>query len=186
MQHTCKIHGLVKHYESKNRKICSKCSIMRVTRRRKELKIRGIEYLGGKCKDCNLKDDCPGVYDFHHLDSNLKSFNISKSGHIFSWENVKLELNKCILLCANCHRKRHFKNEKFLIKRVHKIYKCNDCSEELKNNTKRCRECNYKFKLKINWPNKEYLISKAKEIGYVALGKELGVSDNAIRKRIAK
>lgn len=73
-------------------------------------KLRGIEYLGGKCCDCqNEYPSC--VYDFHHRDPTTKEFD----GNAFttkSWENVKKELDKCDLLCANCHRIRHSKQAK--------------------------------------------------------------------------
>ncbi|MCL0097338.1 hypothetical protein M1O19_02245 [Dehalococcoidia bacterium] len=41
--------------------------------------------------------------EFHHLDSS-KDFGISEKGHARSWERVKAELERCVLLCANCRR----------------------------------------------------------------------------------
>ena len=68
-------------------------------------KLKAIEYLGGKCTDCKHVY-LPAVYDFHHLDSTTKDKNIARiMGR--KWENILPELNKCILLCANCHRIRH-------------------------------------------------------------------------------
>lgn len=72
------------------------------------VKAQCIEYLGGKCVDCGLKDDCVVVYDFHHRGA--KEFNISHAiGHHLSLDELKEELDKCDLLCAICHRKRHTK-----------------------------------------------------------------------------
>lgn len=53
---------------------------------------------------------------------------------------------------------------------------------------KRCRRCsgNLSKKTKINWPSISYVVARANEIGYLALSRELGVSDNAIRKHIKK
>jgi predicted HNH restriction endonuclease len=45
--------------------------------------------------------------DFHHVDSTKKEFGIGNSGYTRSWEKVKKELDKCILVCANCHREIH-------------------------------------------------------------------------------
>ena len=46
----------------------------------------------------------PGALDLHHLDSREKDFGIGDKGYTRSWEKVKTELDKCILVCANCHR----------------------------------------------------------------------------------
>jgi len=45
--------------------------------------------------------------EFHHLDSTTKNFGISEDGIARSWEKTERELQKCVLLCANCHRRRH-------------------------------------------------------------------------------
>lgn len=176
----CKIHGNVKHYQSNKRVICSKCSIIRVSRRRKELKIKSIEYLGNKCKDCNLKDTCPDIYDFHHVDPSKKDFNISRNGHIKSWDNLKIELDKCILLCANCHRRRHANTNTFPEKRQKIIPNVCSCGTNISRRAKKCKKCSSK----ISWPDIDYLKQRSLDIGFSALGRELGVSDNAIRKHI--
>lgn len=49
---------------------------------------------------------CKEALDFHHVNPNEKDFNISGS-HSRSWEKIELELKKCVLLCANCHREIH-------------------------------------------------------------------------------
>ena len=69
-------------------------------------KLRAIEYKGNKCFDCgNSYQQC--CYDFHHLDPDIKDANIAQ---LISrnFEKIKPELDKCILLCSNCHRIRHF------------------------------------------------------------------------------
>lgn len=77
--------------------------IMAVSRRRRKVKERAIEYLGGQCKICGY---CryQGALDFHHIDPATKDFGIGQYGHSRSWERVKEELDKCMLVCANCHR----------------------------------------------------------------------------------
>lgn len=82
--------------------ICNSCV---TNKRRYEIKNKAIKYLGSICIDCkNTFEDC--VYDFHHLDPKEKDFQIS-SAHCRSWEKIKKELDKCALLCSNCHRTRH-------------------------------------------------------------------------------
>jgi hypothetical protein len=61
-----------------------------------------VDYKGGKCEVCKTpysKD----LFHFHHVNRNEKSFGIA--GNLTrSWENLKKELDKCQLLCVNCHR----------------------------------------------------------------------------------
>ncbi len=58
------------------------------------------------CKTCKETEVC--CLDFHHLDNNKKKFNISDIyGNSFSIEKIIIEINKCVVLCSNCHRKVH-------------------------------------------------------------------------------
>ncbi len=77
--------------------------IAAVAKRRRVLKQKSIEYKGGKCACCGYADH-PGVLDFHHVDPSTKEFSIGDKGYTRSWEKIKAELDKCILVCANCHR----------------------------------------------------------------------------------
>lgn len=67
-----------------------------------------IEYLGGKCETCGY-DKCVAALEFHHKDPKEKDFAIGVKGYTRGWETVKRELNKCILVCSNCHRELHTK-----------------------------------------------------------------------------
>lgn len=77
-------------------------------RRNKKLEYdRYIQSLGLKCKKCG--ENHPAVLDFHHRDPNTKKNTISNlkwSG--CSLEQLKLEINKCDILCSNCHRILHY------------------------------------------------------------------------------
>lgn len=78
-------------------------------RRRGTIKQWFEEELRSKlaCSQCG--EDHPGVLDFHHLDPSTKEYNIGtirQSG--YSRERVEAEIAKCIVLCANCHRKLHW------------------------------------------------------------------------------
>ncbi|UCG92864.1 MAG: HNH endonuclease [candidate division WOR-3 bacterium] len=77
-----------------------------VRRKRKKIRLKAIEYKGGKCEICGYKR-CPEAMEFHHLNGSKKDFGISHKGYTRSWEKVKVELDKCIMLCANCHREVH-------------------------------------------------------------------------------
>ena len=65
-----------------------------------------LEYKGSKCQSCGY-DRCKRALEFHHIDEGSKDFGIGFKGETRSWEKVKSELDKCILLCANCHREVH-------------------------------------------------------------------------------
>jgi hypothetical protein len=102
----CKKHNITPAYKSGKRIRCKACNVEAVTKKRREIKLKAIEYKGGKCEHCGY-NKCPSVFDFHHLDPNKKDFAISSNGHSRSWDRVKKELDKCILLCSNCHRELH-------------------------------------------------------------------------------
>lgn len=72
---------------------------------RKKNKERAVEYKGGKCVKCGYKR-CISALDFHHLDPNKKDFSISQNMNM-SWDKIKKEIDKCILVCSNCHREIH-------------------------------------------------------------------------------
>ncbi|MFA4942989.1 MAG: hypothetical protein WC564_05130 [Patescibacteria group bacterium] len=77
-----------------------------VKKRRKDIRRMAVEYKGSACNLCGYKR-CLKALEFHHLDSSEKDFGISNKGYTRSWEKVREEIDKCILLCSNCHREVH-------------------------------------------------------------------------------
>ncbi len=77
-----------------------------VTERRRKLKAMIVEYRGGKCMLCGY-NRCIWALDLHHLDESQKEFGLSVRGMTRSWEKIKEEADKGVLLCANCHREIH-------------------------------------------------------------------------------
>lgn len=76
-----------------------------VTIKRRAIKNALIIYAGGKCKRCGY-NKCIRALEFHHLDPKEKDFGISKN-LTKSMAKLKEEINKCILLCSNCHAEVH-------------------------------------------------------------------------------
>lgn len=104
---TCKTHGETEFVlDSAGKWRCKKCRVDAVQRKREKLKKDAIEYKGGKCQICGY-DKCDSALEFHHLDPSQKDFGIGAKGYTRAWSKVKEELDKCILVCSNCHREIH-------------------------------------------------------------------------------
>ena len=71
---------------------------------RKRIKIALVEAYGHKCAYCGLVEDAC-LYDFHHINPDTKSFGIGSATTTRSRQAYVEEAKKCIMLCANCHRK---------------------------------------------------------------------------------
>lgn len=71
---------------------------------RKRSKIKLVEYKGGECKCCGYSK-CVEAMEFHHLNPKEKDFGIS--GKSWSFEKLKKEVDKCIMVCSNCHKEIH-------------------------------------------------------------------------------
>lgn len=113
---TCEICG--KSFEIMDngwtRKYCYECSphedenmshAQAVTIKRRAIKKMLIEYKGGKCEHCGY-DKCMRALEFHHLNPNEKDFGLSRCLSK-SISSLKKEVDKCILLCSNCHAEEH-------------------------------------------------------------------------------
>lgn len=79
-------------------------NVQHVNDYRQRMKLRAIAYKGGRCERCPY-DRCPSALTFHHLDPSQKDFTISQVTR--RWEVVRAELDKCIMLCMNCHAEEH-------------------------------------------------------------------------------
>lgn len=77
--------------------------------KKRALKHRLIEYKGSKCKKCGY-NKCEGALQFHHVDPSKKDFTIAQVNlsTTISIQDIFNELDKCDLLCANCHAEIHF------------------------------------------------------------------------------
>ena len=75
-----------------------------VKTRRQKIKRDLIEHMGGKCSVCGY-NKCLAALEFHHLDPTQKEFAPSTNSK--SWDKILVEAEKCILVCANCHRELH-------------------------------------------------------------------------------
>lgn len=80
-------------------------SSMTAFRRRRKAKC--IEYKGGKCQRCGY-DKCQRALEFHHdrrFEKDLSKYTSRGALEMCQdWDKLKTELDKCLLVCANCHR----------------------------------------------------------------------------------
>ena len=81
-----------------------RCALL-FKKKRQQMKLKAIEYKGGKCEVCGYRKH-PCALDFHH--KGKKDSDMTKLIRSNNWKNIKKELKKCSLLCSNCHRELHF------------------------------------------------------------------------------
>lgn len=150
----------------------------------------------GKCEKCGY-DKCIAALEFHHIDPSQKDFQISKIKRFSIYDigdEVRNELTKCQLLCCNCHRETHFlEKEKTRVtiristKKTKATKICPDCQCKIYYKSHYCKSCYQKYqmpKYKAKWPPVKELTDMVKNSNYTQVGKILGVSGNAVKKRL--
>lgn len=87
---------------------CKNCSNEYYAKRVRDVKIKMINHKGGSCERCglNINDTHYSVFDFHHKNPEEKDINFDKIKYQ-KWEKIEKEIEKCKLLCSNCHRIEH-------------------------------------------------------------------------------
>jgi hypothetical protein len=94
-------HGVYGRPPSRVRVVCKRCSSDAVTRRHQKVRATLIAESGGCCAVCGY-DRTPINLHFHHVDPQLKQFNLASStGKGIA--ALRAEASKCVLVCANCH-----------------------------------------------------------------------------------
>ena len=91
-------------FYGKSKITCKKCHSKSTHDRQKEVRRLAREHKGGKCQFCGY-NKYEGALQFHHLDpmqKDPKEFKRHKNLEAFL-----AEVDKCILLCANCHAEEH-------------------------------------------------------------------------------
>lgn len=73
-------------------------------------KMAMLQYLGvNSCSRCGISKS-PSILEFHHTSNSNKEFTLNdyRGSHIDLSEDVKAELDKCEVICRNCHAEEHF------------------------------------------------------------------------------
>jgi len=173
-----------------------------VRRWRATLKRRLVICFGGKCGLCDLVDH-DVVYDFHHRDPSKKDFQPTTK--IRSWERIAAEMQKCIMVCSHCHRKIHSglisiqddvqRFDPSLIDKTEYAHRvgpmidgCPVCGNPKNAFRKACSlVCAGSLRVTGKHPSDlPATVESIKSRGYSSVAKEIGVSDNTLRKWIRK
>jgi hypothetical protein len=161
--------------------------VMKSQRRKK---IFAVEQFGGKCQRCGY-DKCINALQFHHVDPSTKEYDPTYVIMRMSWESAYKELQKCILVCANCHAEIHYQDldvSQILLasKTFSKI--CERCEALFETKAPEQKYCGVgcqsvsRRKVKIE-PNKSDLQKLLdSNTPWTKIGEAYGVSDNAMRK----
>ncbi len=81
---------------------CKLCVTIYSKERYIKYKQEAVSYLGGKCRLCGY-DRYIGSLEFHHIDPTKKHIDYHKMRN-WSFSRKKEELDKCVLVCSNCHK----------------------------------------------------------------------------------
>ena len=171
---------------------------------RKNTKLKLITCMGSKCQICNYNKS-QNALEFHHINPDEKDFSISSvRANPTSWKTISIELQKCILLCSNCHKEVHegitslpqtyqIFDESLLTEHSHllketKTTYCPVCNKIKENRNITCSiECGSKRKNSINWESIDLLdLIDVQKKTKVSIAESLGCSKASILKQYNK
>ncbi len=95
----------VRYYREKSKRANRSENNRKVSEHRRKLKRKAVEYSGGSCRKCDYAKSLAAL-TFHHLNPDEKEYNLA-SGKTMGWLAWKTEIDKCLLLCHNCHSELH-------------------------------------------------------------------------------
>ena len=173
-----------------------------VSEARRKMKVRAVIYKGGKCEQCGYSKSYAAL-DFHHRDPSQKDFQVGK-GNYRRWELIRPELDKCTMLCANCHREDHESNRLAYLTEQRRQARvevperqgsadctCPQCGKVFQSPPSRlavrpnpcCSSyCRGVAQQKVLWPEDVDLAKRVWDCPVSTLAVEWGVSDSAVKK----
>lgn len=105
LERTCEFCGKVFTYRRGKGSGPRKCASCCTKQRHETFRMKLIEMKGGKCAQCGYSRSVSALC-FHHRDPSEKRFSLSVSMNR-AWETLVEEVQKCDLLCSNCHIELH-------------------------------------------------------------------------------
>ncbi len=176
LEHTAVLVQCKEHGNQLEEKL-TKSQIVSNFRRRRKQKL--VQICGGQCNLCGYKK-CISALEFHHIDEEKKSYALSKKGTTHNLEKDIAEIQKCILVCANCHREIHdgFYTEEELKNKA--IFKEELAESFLHPPKKEKPKIERKVK-ESKIPSREILKDLIRNKSFLSIGVQFDVSDNSIR-----
>lgn len=165
-------------------------------------KQRIVYAMGGQCALCGYNKNIQAL-EMHHIDPQEKDFTFSDTKKYHTWEELSIEMQKCVLLCANCHREIHYPLDEENPIELKSSYNpersaeiqalitqektktkhfCIDCGKEITRNAQRCQKCAELHNRRVERPEREVFKQEIRTTPFTVLGEKYNVSDNAIRK----
>jgi hypothetical protein len=182
-------------------------SSQRVKNWRQSTKTRIVEAMGNRCQIC-FYDKCNSALEFHHIDPSQKEFSFGKIvANPIKLDSILNELDKCILLCANCHREVHagisdlpetysrldrsffnFNSNGRSVSIIPIRDSCPVCGSEKSSTLSYCsNKCAAIMRRRVDWNSVDLIdLIEVQKIPMTTLGTKFGVSDNAVRKQYLK
>lgn len=166
---------------------------------RRNRKLNLIRVCGNKCNLCGYQKNVAAL-EFHHINPELKNYGIATNGNCHNIHKDLEEVKKCILVCANCHREIHSGNYTMEELYEHRIYDeqieaeltfikkdnlfCKQCGSVItySSSSGYCETCYHLSTRKCERPDRETLKHLIQILPFVQIGKQYGVSDNAVKK----
>ena len=102
----CNLDKIDTEFYSGTNRYCKKCTRDYRNSQRRSHKQEAVDYKGGKCSICGYNKSLRAL-EFHHIDPKEKDFSISADKSYIPFKDIKDELDKCILVCSNCHAEIH-------------------------------------------------------------------------------
>lgn len=173
-----------------------RCFACYFNKRQVEIVERVKQIVGDSCWLCGYNKTWRSLA-FHHVDPKTKSFGLSTRELVGTkWPLVEQEIRKCILCCHNCHCEIHeglissiqvdeaIRNHPFNSwEKPSKVTgECATCKCPVFKKKYCCLKCARMARRKVERPNREKLEQMLQAHSYKEVGRQLGVSDNAIRK----
>jgi hypothetical protein len=173
-------------------------------RHRRKLKETLVSHKGGKCEICGY-DKSMRALQFHHTDPNQKDFGIGRRT-VSDLDKILKEIDKCRLLCSNCHLEEHEQLDQIKQQELENFvdiptrdgkWTCLKCGERFipVGKERRCKSCltpvttkvqKQVSRKRVNWPEDNLLQAMVLEKPLIHVAVDIGISDNAVRKRCLK